>query len=60
MQFCYFVLIFILQFSKGRAHGRGAYTWITGETYDGEWVMGMKEGQGVWKTNDGDSYIGEW
>jgi hypothetical protein len=47
-------------YEKGKAHGRGVYTWATGEIYDGEWKKGFKDGSGMWKGINGDSYIGEW
>ena len=42
----------------GRVSGKGLYTWVNGDTYDGEWVNEIKHGYGVWKGASGDSYIG--
>ena len=44
----------------GRAHGKGAYMWQNGESYDGEWYKGMRQGKGIWKGCNGESYNGEW
>ena len=30
------------------------------ETYDGEWMQGLKHGNGMWQGSNGDTYIGEW
>ena len=45
-------------YSKGCVSGKGLYTWTNGDTYDGEWVNGVKHGYGVWNGITGDSYIG--
>lgn len=29
-------------FHKGKAHGKGTYTWANGETYSGDWNNGLK------------------
>ena len=47
-------------FLKGRAHGKGVYTWHTGEVYEGEWVKGHKHGRGVWKGQFNEYFIGDW
>jgi hypothetical protein len=37
-------------FRKGYPHGRGTYTWASGDMYEGIWNMGMREGEGTLKT----------
>ncbi|WP_371068320.1 hypothetical protein [Salmonella enterica] len=32
--------MYIGYFKKGKAHGKGLYTWANGEYYEGEWNMG--------------------
>ena len=44
----------------GAAHGRGTYTWTSGEEYIGEWKDGTAHGQGTYTWTDGDKYVGEW
>ena len=44
----------------GKADGKGVYTWVNGEVYDGEWMNGIKHGYWVWKGTNGESYIGQW
>jgi hypothetical protein len=34
-------------FRNGYPNGKGTYTWGTGNTYKGEWNMGLREGNGV-------------
>jgi hypothetical protein len=34
-------------FRNGYPNGKGIYTWASGNTYKGEWNMGMREGEGV-------------
>jgi hypothetical protein len=31
-------------FKNSKPHGKGVYTWINGENYEGEWKVGLKEG----------------
>ena len=47
-------------FLKGKAHGKGVFTWSSGEVYEGEWVKGYKHGRGVWKGNSTEYFIGDW
>lgn len=47
-------------FSNNKAEGKGVYTWLNGEIYDGEFVAGKKHGFGIWKGCCGDSYMGEF
>lgn len=51
------------KFKKGWPHGKGTYTWVTGEVYRGEWKKGMRHGQGSYTffVGDRDSTItGRW
>jgi hypothetical protein len=34
-------------FRKGYPNGKGTYTWASGNTYKGDWIMGKREGNGV-------------
>ena len=41
-------------------HGKGTYTWITGEVYTGDYVEGKRTGYGEMKWTNGDKYTGEF
>lgn len=46
---------------NNKPHGKGIYTWVNGEIYDGEWIQGFKNGFGIWKgLRCNDQYLGEW
>jgi hypothetical protein len=32
------------EFKNNKPHGKGVYTWLNGELYEGEWKAGLKEG----------------
>ena len=34
-------------FRLGFPHGKGMYTWASGDVYDGQWNMGQREGEGT-------------
>ena len=34
------------QFKDGKCHGLGEYTWVSGASYKGEWLNGMRNGKG--------------
>ncbi|MBN1387076.1 MAG: hypothetical protein JW965_01430 [Bacteroidales bacterium] len=54
---------YIGDFKKGYPHGNGVYTWSTGEKYEGEWDMGLRDGEGTYYffANGKDSVIyGKW
>ena len=48
------------KFRDGKKHGRGVYTWPSGDRYDGEWRDDKRTGRGVYTWSDGDRYDGEW
>ena len=29
------------EYSEGKAHGKGIYSWVNGEVYNGEWNSGF-------------------
>jgi len=35
-------------------------TYVGGDTYEGEWLMGRRHGQGTLTRTDGSSYTGSW
>ena len=44
-----------------RPHGKGRYVWYDGgDSYDGDWVHGLKEGRGVYTYANGAQYDGQW
>ena len=42
----------------GTREGKGVYTWLNGERYEGEWRGGVQHGQGVKTWASGDKYDG--
>ena len=44
----------------GLPHGKGSYTWKSGESYQGQYVDGEKEGQGLFTWKDGSYYEGSF
>ena len=49
------------EFDKYERHGKGIYTWGTGERYVGEFKRGRREGRGKFYRNNGILlYDGEW
>jgi hypothetical protein len=34
-------------FRQGLPHGKGIYTWASGDVYDGQWNMGQRDGEGT-------------
>ena len=42
--------IYMGEYHKGKAEGKGKYFWVNGETYEGEWYQGRKHGYGIWKS----------
>ena len=51
---------YVGEFKDGNRHGRGFYTFKSGERYDGEWVNGQKHGNGVHVLSGGDKYEGDF
>jgi len=48
------------QFLNDKRHGRGKYTFQSGEVYDGEWRDGDRNGYGKCRWANGNSYEGDW
>jgi 1-phosphatidylinositol-4-phosphate 5-kinase len=45
----------------GRWHGKGKISFPSGDTYDGEWSMGLRDGVGIYVyATDGTVYEGDW
>lgn len=42
------------------SNGVGAYMWVNGVKYEGEWKDGKAHGQGTMIFPDGSKYEGEW
>ena len=45
---------------NNKPHGKGIYTWLNGEIYDGDWIQASKNGFGTWKGLNGNYYKGDW
>ena len=43
-------------FKNDMFHGKGTYTWATGDKYIGEWAENMKHGKGSVVWSDGKTY----
>jgi len=41
-------------------HGKGIFTWPSGERYEGEYYEDQKHGEGRLTYSDGSYYQGEW
>jgi len=41
-------------------HGKGAFSWLDGRSYNGEYNMDVKEGFGEFIWPDGRKYAGFW
>jgi hypothetical protein len=44
----------------GKRHGKGKYTYASGNVYEGEWKDGKKHGNGKCKYASGNVFEGEW
>lgn len=42
------------------SNGTGKFVWDTGETYEGEWVEGVRDGYGLFTWTDGSYYSGSF
>jgi len=54
---------YIGEFRKGYPDGHGTYKWQTGEIYEGQWSMGLRNGDGryTFQVNGRDSVlVGKW
>ena len=45
---------------NGRMHGKGVYTYASGNVYNGDWVKDNMHGKGCLTFPDGDMYDGDW
>lgn len=45
---------------KGKASGKGRFSWPSGATFEGEFKSGRMEGSGTFIGSDGDMYRGSW
>ena len=41
-------------------HGFGTFTWESGNKYEGDYYLDLREGEGKMSWNDGSNYEGEW
>ena len=41
-------------------HGRGVYTWASGNRYEGDFIDGKRTGRGVYTSAKGSRYEGDW
>ena len=44
----------------GEKHGKGKYTWKSGDVYEGDWVDDRRTGKGKYTWKSGTVYIGDW
>ncbi|KAL0438041.1 UNVERIFIED_CONTAM: Phosphatidylinositol 4-phosphate 5-kinase [Sesamum latifolium] len=48
------------EWKKGKASGKGKFSWPSGATFEGEFKSGRMEGTGTFIGSDGDMYRGSW
>ena len=48
------------QVRNGKRHGRGVFTWTSGNRYDGDWRNDKRTGRGVFTWSNGDRYDGDF
>eukprot|EP00911_Craspedida_sp_UC1_P001797 UC1_evm1s1373 len=48
------------EWKDGKQHGRGKYTFASGNVYEGEWKDDKRTGRGKFTWPSGDVYEGEW
>jgi len=48
------------EWSNGKKHGTGKYTWGCGSVYEGEWKEGKKHGKGKYAMSSGNVYEGDF
>ena len=48
------------EYRDGKKHGRGTYTWPSGDRYEGEYRDGKHHGRGTYTWPSGDRYEGEY
>ena len=44
--------------SAGKKHGKGTYTWTSGDRYEGDWINDLATGQGIYYSHEGWRYEG--
>ncbi|MCD9558371.1 hypothetical protein HAX54_015721 [Datura stramonium] len=49
-----------LEWKRGKASGKGKFSWPSGATFEGEFKSGRMEGSGTFIGSDGDMYKGSW
>ena len=54
--------VYVGNFHRGAAHGKGTCTWSQQWEYDGDWIMDRREGRGTLRqlVEDGEVYSGDW
>lgn len=48
------------EWKRGKASGKGKFSWPSGATYEGEFKSGRMEGFGTFVGSEGDTYRGSW
>ena len=48
------------EWRRGKAYGKGKFSWPSGATYEGDFKSGRMEGLGTFIGSDGDTYRGSW
>jgi radial spoke head protein 1 len=52
--------LLIGQFIQGKRQGKGTYSYVNGDIYDGEWENDVKQGQGTYTYACGSKKSGKW
>ncbi|MCP4935092.1 MAG: hypothetical protein GY927_13025 [bacterium] len=48
------------EYLDGKSHGKGVYTWASGDRYEGDWRDDKQHGKGVYTWANGNHYEGDW
>ena len=48
------------QYFMDKKHGKGVFTWASGNTYSGFFKDDLRHGRGEMKWADGSKYVGLW
>lgn len=51
---------YVGEFKNGEFHGKGKYSYESGDSYEGDYRNGLQHGRGTYKLSNGEKYVGEY